>query len=247
MINLREQQASILPGGEHRTSARRRFGILMAVLIVAAFGYYYVSSLQRVARLEEELQRTSQAVAALEAALDEENVAVPATDQSTTTDAGGPLTVTASEGGADDEQTEEQEEAENRFAGNVQEIGKQDASGAHIARVRSGDHDTYFRLVWDIVDAGGGNFGAIPYTRAALVSGENRLVAEISGVAQDAKQSAPGIDRNITVNDDQVQSVRASVVPNSNRIQYNIALSENASFDLSSRSDPARIVLDIQK
>ncbi len=202
--------------------------LILAVLIAGAIIYYYASSLQKISQLEKQLKDTSALVAGIEQALKGEGIEVK-------TESGL--------NGLSELSQPDQGQKEKEFSRETQEVG-QDVSGTRISQIRTGDHVTFFRLVFDV----GGSEGKAPRAKAALVGGEQKIVLEIYGISQDTDLQLAAIGRPINFADSAVKSLTGKFVSgDKGKIQYEILMTQDAAFRLEGLTNPARIVLDIEK
>jgi len=125
-----------------------------------------------------------------------------------------------------------------------QEIG-QKAEGLMIKAIRTGDHQKFFRIVFDIRKTDLTDSELIPLSRASYWPDKLAIEIKISGIENPL--DSPAIGESIKIGDLVVNSYLGEAIPEEKTVKYTINLNRDSKYLLDSLLKPARIILDIQK
>jgi len=136
------------------------------------------------------------------------------------------------------------EKGEVLFTKENQEIGQM-AENLKIKSIRTGEHLKFFRIVFDIKKLDDSNSENIPKTQAIYLSEKPTIEIKISGMGGDLEKN-PAIGKQVEIRNQVIASYFGEIIEE-NFLKYTINLKKEENFFLHFLSDPARIILDIQK
>jgi hypothetical protein len=207
-------------------------GGLIILLLLAALGYYYYSSFQKIIALEAQLKETVNLVAQLQGFLEEQGFEIQEQEQ---------------------EQEEQKpiekeiQEKQPHYSKNQQVIGEEGVKNLRIKAIRQGDHQGFYRIVFDLITLEGADPGAIPKTKAIFNSEKKAIEIEISGLGGNIANN-PAWNKEEKVGKSIVISYIGQPLPSQDdKAKYTVFLNKETNFLLDLRLEPARIVLDIQE
>ncbi len=117
--------------------------------------------------------------------------------------------------------------------------------GLQLKEIRWSDHNTYFRVVFEMATAGGQPVLQVPHAEASL-SGDKQIKVVLGGI-RSLGNSASVNQTNLAVGDSLVASITRLPEKDDQALVYGINLNKPATFALAGIGDPGRIVVDIMK
>jgi hypothetical protein len=136
-------------------------------------------------------------------------------------------------------------EGEGNFSQAEQNLGEE-VGDLKIKSIRIGDHQIFFRVVFDIKKLDGSDSDKIPRTKAIYLSGEKAIEVEISGMGGNLSEN-PAIGKEVKIGDEMVSSYIGRVISDRSSLKYRINLKKTSNYFLHFLTDPARIIIDVQK
>jgi hypothetical protein len=118
--------------------------------------------------------------------------------------------------------------------------------GLQLLDIRWGDHDSYFRVVFDMGTSDGQPVLQIPHAEASLEEGGTKIKVLLSGV-RSISHNPNAEATNLSVGNDLVTSIERFPTYDDQLLGFTINLSRPATFSLAGLGSPGRIVIDIVK
>ncbi|MHB0866720.1 MAG: AMIN-like domain-containing (lipo)protein [Thermoleophilia bacterium] len=118
--------------------------------------------------------------------------------------------------------------------------------GLQLNNVRWNDHDSYFRIVFDMSTSGGEPVLQVPHAEASM-SSDGKTIRVVLGGIRSLGSNPNAEAAEISTGDPFVSSIKRITAMDDQSLTYEIHLQAQSTYALAGLGSPGRIVIDIQK
>lgn len=116
--------------------------------------------------------------------------------------------------------------------------------GLRLDDIRWGEHESYYRVVFDLSTTSGEPVTQAPHVDAAIAPGGTEIVVTLGGIRGISGQ--PNVlEQELEVDSSRVLSIKRLPSMDDQALLYSIELANSSTFILTSLGDPGRVIVDI--
>jgi len=118
--------------------------------------------------------------------------------------------------------------------------------GLKLVDIRWGDHGTFYRIVFDLVNTGGSQVLQAPHAEATMSVDQTEIDLTLGGIRGIGEEPRL-LSQEVQVGDALVLSINRVPSYDDQALIYRVKLSGPATYTLSSLGDPGRVIIDIYR